>query len=100
MSFWNWYASVNDSVRHAVVEQGWYGRQVTPDISAQDLAPSETEKEPEPERHFELYDQTWGPEPDQAELYGDASLSAPQNEVATPTAEPEIVEPSLPEQSI
>lgn len=54
MSFWSWYAQVSDSIRHQVVEQGWFGRQTTPNISPTDMPaldekPAEHHKPPQPE---------------------------------------------------
>lgn len=58
---WRWYADVNDSVRHEVVERGWFGREVTDDINSQDM-PGMRETEPTPD---------WSePEPETADFYG------------------------------
>jgi len=43
--FWQWYASASDSIRHEVIERGWFGRETTADINARDMPalPSEPE---------------------------------------------------------
>ncbi len=35
--FWSWHASVNDGMRHDLIEKGWFGRQTTQDIDANDM---------------------------------------------------------------
>lgn len=35
--FWSWHASVNDGVRHDLIEKGWFGRQTTQDIDSNDM---------------------------------------------------------------
>lgn len=47
--FWAAYASVNDDVRHKLVEEAWFGRRTTGDIDHKDmpaLAPVPEEREP------------------------------------------------------
>ncbi|MGC1494733.1 MAG: hypothetical protein WA790_02920 [Sulfitobacter sp.] len=36
-TFWSWHASVNDDVRHDLIEKGWFGRQTTQDINSRDM---------------------------------------------------------------
>ncbi len=95
-NFWSVYASVNDDIRHKIVEEGVYGRQQTGDITREDM-PGIEPASAEPE-HYQLYEQTWGPEPSAAEVYG--SASPPATGIATPEIEePEIgpAEPEAPE---
>ena len=49
MSVWAWYASLNDDIRHAVIEQGWFGHNTTQNINAEDMPAllPDTEQEPE-----------------------------------------------------
>lgn len=44
-NFWKLYASVSDDVRHKLVEEGWFGRPVTGNITEQDM-PGITPAEP------------------------------------------------------
>ncbi len=37
-SFWDWYAHVNDDLRHHLIERGWYGQQTRDDIFQRDVA--------------------------------------------------------------
>ena len=80
-AFWNFVASVRDDVRHKVVEEGWYGRQVTGDTVSPAGQEGKEEPPQEATRH-PLYEQTWGKAPTHAEVYG----QAPSN---TQTVEPE-----------
>ena len=56
MSFWSWYADLNDSIRHSVIEQGWYGHNTTQNITAEDMPGllPEPEEEIEPTEEIEL----------------------------------------------
>ena len=65
--FWSWHASVNDDVRHEVVEKGWFGRQTTQDIDANDmpaLAPEQDEQGAE-QQFPEIYGQSQQQEQEQ-----------------------------------
>lgn len=87
-AFWNFIASVRDDVRHKVVEEGWYGHQVTGDTVSQ------TEQEgPVEERNHPLHDQTWGKAATHADIYGQAPPSWGQAPDSTP-AEPAAPEPA------
>ena len=35
--FWKAYASVNDDIRHELIERAWFGRKVTSDIDHNDM---------------------------------------------------------------
>lgn len=48
-TFWQCYANTSDDLRHKIIEEGWFGRQVTPNINAGDmpaLAPSPAQATP------------------------------------------------------
>ncbi len=87
-AFWSFIASVRDDVRHKVVEEGWYGRQVTGDT----VSPTEQE-EPAKETEYPLHDQTWGKAATHADIYGQAPSSWGQAPDPTP-AEPAAPEPA------
>jgi hypothetical protein len=82
-AFWKHYASVSDEVRHKLIEEGWFGRQVTGPINQQDM-PGLAPQAPAQPTHG-LYAEVWGREPKPGELYGSAPAT-PQ--AATPQAEP------------
>ena len=69
-AFWNFVASVRDDVRHKVVEEGWYGRQVTGDTTVTPAGQEGQDKPPPEETRHTLYEQTWGKAPTHAEVYG------------------------------
>ncbi len=59
--FWRWYASTNDSIRHEVIERGWFERQTTANINEQDMPGMQStpelgeEAELEELQHEDLY---------------------------------------------
>lgn len=59
-AFWRWYAEVSDSVRHDVIERGWFERKTTQDITDRDMPGMKPEHEAEE-------DQAWdyAPEPEE-----------------------------------
>ena len=68
-AFWMWYAEANDSVRHEVIERGWFGRATTQNINAQDMPgmdPFQGADAPEAER----FDGTVWDQAGQADIYG------------------------------
>lgn len=44
-TFWSWHASVNDGVRHDLIEKGWFGRQTTQDLDSNDMPALATEQD-------------------------------------------------------
>lgn len=88
-AFWKHYASVTDDVRHKLVEEGWYGRQVTGNTTEQDMpgiAPAADPvggAQPPADTRSSLYEQTWGKAPTHADVYGAAPATAG---TPTPTA--------------
>jgi hypothetical protein len=38
LSFWDWYARVNDDLRHHLIERGWHGQQTRDDTFQRDVA--------------------------------------------------------------
>lgn len=92
-AFWKHYASVTDDVRHKLIEEGWFGRQVTGDTTAQDM-PGIADQAPEPETSHTPHDQTWGKAATHAEVYGQAPTGWGQ---AAPSTTPEP-EPPTPQQ--
>lgn len=87
--FWAAYASVNDDLRHQLVEKAWFGKQVTDDIDERDMPGIKDAPESAPDQHS-LYAQTWGVEPAPSDLYG----TAPKPE-GPDTAPPTGPEPEL-----
>lgn len=81
-AFWNWYAQTNDSVRHELIERGWYGREVT-----DNTAPAYLQEAAEPSKHP---DTVWQQESMQASQAEDLSHD-PQLDIQSP----EIEEPDI-----
>ncbi len=87
--FWGFLASVRDDVRHKVVEEPWFGKQVTDLPTATNTttpasAQPET-KTPQEETRHSLYEQTWGKAATHAEVYGQGpSPASAQPEAETP----------------
>jgi hypothetical protein len=95
--FWEHYeaakphiASAADDIRHKVVEEGWFGRQTTGNISPWS-APEPTKEEPvASHNHSALYAEIWGPEPEQSDVYGNLNFTIDHSPVAgdAPAIEP------------
>jgi len=80
--FWKHYeaakppvASAVDDVRHKLVEEGWFGRQVTGDIAPQPK-PEAAEEPPRAHNHATLYAEVWGQEPAAKDIYGAAATAS------------------------
>lgn len=79
-AFWKHYEAAKphvaagvDDVRHKLVEEGWFGRQVTGNIAGPDAPPEPLEETPATQhRHYTLYAEIWGKEPKASDLYGTA----------------------------
>jgi hypothetical protein len=81
-AFWKHYeaakphiADAVDDVRHKLVEEAWFGRQVTGDIAE----PAVPEEKPEqdissgpvhPMKSDAIYEEVWGKAPTHADIYG------------------------------
>ena len=92
-NFWQWYGEVNDDIRQKVVEQGWFGREVTGSTQdsfsqGEEASPFDTVPQIEAEPVSDFYDTSRSDEPEAADLYG----TAWQQE---PSMEPEQEEPKF-----
>lgn len=87
-AFWKHYeaakphmAAAVDDVRHKLVEEGWFGRQVTGNIAGQEapagMAEPLEEKAAPQHRHHTLYTEIWGKEPKASDLYGTSPAVQP-----------------------
>jgi hypothetical protein len=79
--FWKVYATVNDDVRHELVEKAWFGKEVTPNIDAGDI-PAIADTVEVGERVQEIndfYGRARQAEPDPTDLYGQPSVAPPEN---------------------
>lgn len=89
-AFWKHYASVSDDMRHKLVEEGWFGRQVTGPINEQDMSGIGPEAPAQPTHG--LYAEVWGREAKHGELYGSAPAiqgSVAASPVESPAPEPD-----------
>ncbi len=91
---------MND-IRHSLVEEGWFGKQVTDDHSSLPNQSSEAlslETTPSLNMGESEYDRVWGEEPSAESLYGEASIdglaASTEPEVDIPEPEPDM-EPEL-----
>ncbi len=92
-AFWKHYASVSDDVRHKLVEEGWFGRQVTGNITEQDM-PGIAPEAPPPPTHG-LYAEVWGKEPQGADLHGKTPDPGSTPAIAPPQTQDEGHAPEL-----
>lgn len=71
-AFWKHYATVTDDIRHKLVEEGWFGRQVTGDTTQQMYPGAGDKAAPETTEgnSYPLYEQTWGKAATHADIYG------------------------------
>ena len=90
-AFWKHYeaakphiAEAVDDIRHKVVEEGWFGRQVTGNIAE---TAEEVLKE---EARHSLYEQTWGKAPAHGEIYGQGPAPAGTQPGIEPPKEPDV----------
>ena len=98
--FWSAYANINDDIRHRVVEEGWFGKKVTPDIDVKDMPALQSEVQSNQINNF------YGQQVDvraMGNFYGGPGPSAspdfygPATQVETPAIEaPEISAPAQP----
>ena len=49
---WQWYASVNDDIRHHVIERGWHGQYRDDRVMSQDTAEMAAQQTPEPSAEY------------------------------------------------
>ena len=88
-AFWKHFESARDDVRHKLVEEAWFGRQVTGDTAGtaenQAAGPGTEAPEPSKETRHTLYEETWGKAPTHAEIYGQASVTTASTEPTSPT---------------
>ena len=88
-AFWKHFEAARDDIRHKLVEEAWFGRQVTGDAATQteaEATPAATTAVKSESRH-PLYEQTWGKAATHAEIYGQMPATGQGNETAA-TQEP------------
>lgn len=98
--FWKVYASINDDLRHSLVEEAWFGKQLTGNINETDMPgikdakrPEEPKEEPKHEAQINnFYGETKPLEPGVGNLYASPTGTAP--EISEPKIEAPTIEPS------
>ena len=111
-AFWDHYEAAKphmangvDDVRHKLIEEGWFGRQVTGNINEgrageakQDplgwgqpkegafgwSVPGKDTPEEEGHKHATLYEEVWGPAPKHSDIYGHFPKQEASPSVTTP----------------